>query len=52
MPLCSGGGGTAELKGFTSKVAVGDILLIPAKQTVTVDSLLDMLIFFCARGIS
>jgi quercetin dioxygenase-like cupin family protein len=39
------GGGTAQLKGTTSKVAIGDILLIPAKQTVKVDSLLDMLVF-------
>lgn len=39
------GGGTAQLNGATSKVAVGDILLIPAKQTVNVDSLLDMLVF-------
>ncbi len=39
------GGGTAELKGEISKVSIGDILLIPANQTVKVDSLLDMLVF-------
>lgn len=39
------GGGTAELRGEISKVSIGDILLIPANQTVKVDSLLDMLVF-------
>lgn len=39
------GGGTAKIKDTISKVAVGDILLIPARHTVKVDSLLDILVF-------